>query len=177
MCSRKTVDDLLAQLTPAWLTRVLGEHGHLPRGRVADVEIARTSETLPSRHVQLVATYSPEASPTAPEHLFLKLAKPATLAAAARETLFYTTIAPRMPAIPLVPCYGAGTAEAGTPYLLLADVSATHGAWEDGPPPGRTWGHGRRAGAAARVVVGASRPGRDGRRTSGRGHGGHVCGG
>jgi len=122
----------------AWLTQVLGAHGHLPRGRVVHIEIVRTSETLPSRHARLVATYSPEAPSTASAHLFLKVAKPETLAAAARETLFYTTIAPRMPALPLVPCYGAGTTAAGAPYLLLADVSATHGPWDNGPPP---WSH------------------------------------
>ncbi len=129
------MDEFLAQVTPAWLTRVLRAHGHLPRGRVARIEMVRTSETLPSRHDQLVATYSPGAPPTAPTHLFLKLAKPETSSAAARETLFYTAIAPRMPAIPLVPCYGAGITAAGTPYLLLADVSATHAPWDNGSPP------------------------------------------
>ena len=129
------MDDLLAQVTPAWLTQVLRAHGHLPRGWVTRIEMSRTSETLPSRHAQLVATYSPEAPPTAPAHLFLKLAKPETLPAAARETLFYTTIAPRMPAIPLVPCYGAGTTTACTPYLILADVSATHSPWDNESSP------------------------------------------
>jgi hypothetical protein len=49
--------------------------------------------------------------------------------------LLYTTIAPRLPSLPLVPCYGAGTTAAGAPYLLLADVSATHSPWDNGSPP------------------------------------------
>ena len=129
------MDGLLAQLTPAWLTQVLRAHGHLARGRVVHIDNVYTSETLPSRHARFVVTYSAEAPPTAPARLFLKMPRPEALPAAERETLFYATIAPRMPALPLVPCYGAGATETGTPYLLLADVSATHHPWEDGPPP------------------------------------------
>ncbi len=37
-----------------------------------------------------------------------------------------------MTAIPFVPWYGAGSTATDTPYLLLADVSATHRIWGDG---------------------------------------------
>ena len=127
----------LAQLTPAWLTEALREHGHLERGQVRQIDIVETSETLPSRHVRFVATYSPEAPRAAPTRLFLKLTKPEYLSAAEHEHHFYATIAPRMQASPLVPWYGAGVAT-GTAYLLLADVSATHRPWDNGPLP---WAH------------------------------------
>lgn len=87
-------------------------------------------------HAQLVVTYSPEAPPSAPARLFVKRPKPQALAAAEDEARFYRTLAPRMPAIPLVPWYGVGPTAAGTPCLLLADVSATHRPQGDGPLPG-----------------------------------------
>jgi hypothetical protein len=128
------VAEFLAQLTPEWLTEVLRAHGHLMRGQVRHIEFLATSETLPARHTRFVVTYSPETPPTAPTQLFLKLTKPEYLAAAEHEIRFYKTLAPHMPALACVPWYGAGTV-ADTAYLLLADVSATHRAWANGPLP------------------------------------------
>jgi hypothetical protein len=128
------VAEFLAQLTPEWLTEVLRAHGRLMRGQVRHIEFLATSETLPARHTRFVVTYSPEAPPTAPTQLFLKLTKPEYLAAAEHEIRFYKTLAPHMPALACVPWYGAGTV-ADTAYLLLADVSATHRAWANGPLP------------------------------------------
>lgn len=140
--------DFPAELTPAWLTGALREHGHLARGRARRIDILHMSETLPSWHARLAVAYSPEAPPAAPTRLFLKMPKPEALEAAERETMFYATIAPRMPTLPLVPWYGAGTV-AGIPYLLLADVLATHRPWDDGLPP---WSHlERMAGVLAEV--------------------------
>jgi len=132
------VNTHLPWLTPAWLTDVLLTHGHLWQGHVTTVAVTHAFETPPSTLMQLTVTYSADALATPPARLVLKLPKPHKHARGSREARFYTTVAPHMPAVPLVPCFGAGCVPLhGTPYVLLADLSATH-APLDGQP---SWAH------------------------------------
>jgi Phosphotransferase enzyme family len=120
------MDELGAQLTPAWLTEVLQAHGHLADGHVLQIHSVRRVDYLHSWHVYFSARYASAPVPTVPQHLFLKLAKPHALAAAQREAAFYARIAPHLAALPLVPCYGTGLTATGSPYVLLADLSPSH---------------------------------------------------
>ncbi len=130
-----TIDAITDRLTPAWLTDVLGARGQLPRGRVERL-VADRFDTPPSVLARLAVAYSPDAPATAPARLLFKAPKAHKLARGGREAAFYATVAPLMPDVPLVPCYGAGDlAATGAPCLLLADVSATHAATPAPSPP------------------------------------------
>ena len=123
------------QVTPAWLTGVLQAAGALPQGRVVTIE-HQAFPTLISAIVRLEVGYSVDAPPSAPGHLFLKMARPEALSDALadlgkQEVTFYTTIAPAMSDPPTVACYDAlytpGTRQF---HLLLSDLSETHGQTE-----------------------------------------------
>src|SRR5919202_3424803 len=126
------MDELGAQLTPAWLTAVLQAHGHLADGQVRQIHHVRPVDYLHSWHIYFSARYTADVAPTLPQDLFLKLAKPHSLSSARREATFYARIAPHLDAVPLVPCYGTGLLAGATPYVLLADLSPSHHTLADG---------------------------------------------
>lgn len=124
----------IPQITPAWLTQVLSQGGHLPHGKVTTIEIAPRSQpfsTWFANSTYLVIHYNRDAPPTAPKRLFLKLSK-AELPEedqiyGEREVFFYTHLAPQMPDSPLAQCYHAAfDPETGKSHLLLQDLSDTH---------------------------------------------------
>jgi hypothetical protein len=102
------MDDLVTQLTAAWLTEVLHAHGHLATSHVLQIHRVRPVDFLHSWHVYFTAQYASAAVPPVPQQLFLKLAKPHAVAAAQREATFYARLAPQLGVLPLVPCGGTG---------------------------------------------------------------------
>lgn len=121
----------LDQVTPEWLDSLLREQGVLSRGAVTAVQLG-ASETHTATVSPLVISYSADAPPTAPTHLFLKLGRRRI------EVDFYNHIAPLMPDPPVVRCYDAAyAADAGRGHLLFADMTATHKEPEGTLPPQR----------------------------------------
>jgi thiamine kinase-like enzyme len=123
------------QVTSGWLTHVLREGGTLPRGRVTGVTPDREQTTFASAVWRLAVRYSPDASPRAPQRLFLKTSNPALAPGEfdpehlRREVVFYRTIAPAMDEPFTIPCYDAAyEPETGASHILLQDVSETHAA-------------------------------------------------
>ena len=121
-----------AQATPDWLTRVLAAGGCLPQGKVVDVRASATS-SFTSTIGRLGLTYSDDAPPTAPSHLFLKMSNPNSGQRVVGsdqwrwEVQFHTELAPAMDDPPVVPCYDAVfSEETGAAHLLFLDVSDTH---------------------------------------------------
>ncbi|HEX2034747.1 MAG TPA: aminoglycoside phosphotransferase [Chloroflexota bacterium] len=142
-----------AQVTPAWLADVLRRSGALPRGQVERVTHSPAPATTTAMWVlwPLTIRYSPDASPAAPPHLLLKLARidrhqPAFhVLGRSQEVYFYTHIAPAraMTAVPFVRCYDAvhdpqafEDPEVSDAHVLVDDLSRTH--WQPEwplPPP------------------------------------------
>jgi len=124
----------MAQVSPAWLTRVLQKQGVLTQGKVTAVhkQPLRATISITSFLARFAASYSDDAPKSAPSRLFLKIARPdfdAALSARAwkNEVEFYTTVVNAMSAPATVCCYDAAYApETGRAHVLLADVSDTH---------------------------------------------------
>jgi hypothetical protein len=75
-------------------------------------------------------SYSADAPPSAPTHLFLKLGRRRI------QVEFYTHIALAMGDAPLPRCYAAAfAAELGRSHLLFEDLSTTHAVAEEAIPP------------------------------------------
>jgi len=113
----------LDQITPAWLTRVLGRS-------VAEVsfESGETSFCI-TAHIRVTYTLNS----AAPTRFFLKFSKPVhpvTVPEGGWEVVFYQSVAPRTPSI-LAPCYDAvfspEAALSQTPKSLLDTVSTGSG--------------------------------------------------
>jgi hypothetical protein len=123
------------EVTPAWLTAVLREHGVLLRGKVTRVTPGKVQSTFASSVWRLAVDYTENASPSAPKKLFLKVSNP-TLAPGKfdpehlrREVLFYSAIAPAMDQAFTISCYDAAhEPETGASHILLEDVSGMHAA-------------------------------------------------
>jgi Phosphotransferase enzyme family len=109
----------LDQITPAWLTNVLGKD-------VADVsyESGETSFAI-TAHIRV--TYASQQA--APSRFFLKFSKPVhpvSIPEGGWEVVFYKSVAPRTPSL-LAPCYDAVfSPEQGKLHLLFEDLSGTH---------------------------------------------------
>ena len=120
------------QITPDWLTNVLGANGHLDKGRVTAVELKASRQTIISNIHYLELRYSADASEESPSKLFLKLSKPgfdAEIAArfGERESQYYNVIAKSMNDSPSATCYDAAfSPDTGKSHMLLADLSETH---------------------------------------------------
>ena len=133
----------LEQVSPAWLTKVLHEQGVLPHGQVTSIHMipSRSTISLTSTLARLAVSYSDNAPPSAPVHLFLKFSKPgfdATLSARVgkSEVEFYTTILNAMPDLSTVRCYDAVyDPETGRAHMVLEDLSETHFQTEWPLPP------------------------------------------
>jgi hypothetical protein len=123
----------IEQVTPAWLTNVLREGGHLAAEQVHTVTVTGIhAEQVHSISDFLALDYGPSAHSGLPTRLFLKLPRPGTdltVAAAIgeREVGMYRMFAAHQHALPIVPCYSAAYAPtAQTYHLLLDDLSTTH---------------------------------------------------
>ena len=117
------------QITPDWLTNVLGANGHLVKGRVTGVELKASRQTIISNIHYLELRYSADASEESPSKLFLKLSKPgfdAEIAArfGERESQYYNVIAKSTNDPPSAKCYDAAfSPDNGKSHMLLADLS------------------------------------------------------
>ena len=130
------MDELITsadQVTPLWLTELLRSKGLLPRGEVADVELAEQKSTFTSAISYLAVSYSDPRPAAAPERLFLKLSRPETSPGEfdtehfRKEIDFHNTVAPVMSDPPSVGCYSAAYCdETGRCHLLVDDLSETH---------------------------------------------------
>jgi hypothetical protein len=118
------------QITPDWLTNVLGANGHLVKGRVTGVELKASRQTIISNIHYLELRYSADAS----EELHrscLKASKPGLREIAARfgerESQYYNVIAKSTNDPPSATCYDAAfSPDTGKSHMLLADLSETH---------------------------------------------------
>ena len=113
----------LNDITPAWLTALLTQHGHLNAGQVLHVE-----QTLdPNRNATLLLAYSPAAQGDCPQRLFFKQSTRTS------EARFYQKIAPLL-THPMAPfCYDAQYDEANS-HILVAYVARTHFAGPEAVP-------------------------------------------
>jgi len=121
------------QVTPPWLTQVLGRKGLLLQGDVDAVEIvAPASRAGVSADVaRLAIRYSADATGDLPTRLFLKMSRAdvhaEVLAYGNTEVAFYNAMAnvPEMFSIPR--CYDAFVdPETGHSHILMDDLSETH---------------------------------------------------
>lgn len=114
------------QITPAWLTDVLQESGHLPQGQVVEVKREPGPKAV-SLITPLQARYSDDAPNSAPSRLVLKISKPFLESETPKEVEFYRFIASRVTNLPVIRCYQAAySPELGQFHLLLEDLSETH---------------------------------------------------
>ncbi len=113
------------QITPAWLSDILREGGHLTGGDVLSVEIG----TIPfarSLIIPIHATYGANVRSPPPERFVLKIPPPLDRALET-EIAFYRDIAPQMNDPAPVRCYHVEyDREAGRANFLLQDISSTH---------------------------------------------------
>jgi hypothetical protein len=128
------MDDVIgdaAELTPDRLTEILRTKGVLNRGHVTRVDAAASRSLFVSVVAHLHITYSRDATPGAPERLFLKVSNVTTNApppAPPEEIVFYESIAAATPDAPVPRCYDAAFSRApDRSHLLLDDLSSTHG--------------------------------------------------
>lgn len=131
----------LADITPKWLTDRLRAQGYLPHGEVREIHETKREKTTTSLTAQLHVVYSADATNTAPERLFLKIAKPELPAevlaiVGKRKVSFYNAIRGTKIAHLVPRCYDAAYAEeSGQFQLLLEDVSEMHYQTEWPLPP------------------------------------------
>ena len=130
--------DLPEAAKPDHLTDALRRHGVLSTGRVRDVTTDAPRDLLMSRIVRLKLAYDGPAE-KAPASLILKTWGPrdgVPEAWAAREVLFYDTVAPVTPASSLLRCFDAGwSPESKAWHLLLEDMTDSHCIAADRPLP------------------------------------------
>ena len=130
--------DLPDEAKPDHLTDALRRHGVLSAGRVRDVTTDAPRNTRVSRIVRLKLAYEGPAE-KAPASLILKMWRPrdgVPEAWAAREVLFYDTVAPATPAGPLLRCFDAGQSpQTKAWHLLLEDVTDSHRIATEWPLP------------------------------------------
>lgn len=135
---------------PDWLTDALRRSGALEDGRVVAVERAPLAETAMWVLWRLRLAYSPDAPPTAPPRLLLKLprAYPSDetfhILGRSREVAFYTAVAPEpaMAGVPLIRCYDAvhdlaafGAYGRSDSHVLVDDLTDTHYSTDAPLPP------------------------------------------
>jgi hypothetical protein len=121
----------IEDVTPAWLTTVLGRHG-AHNHTVEHVAVTGIhDEQLHSISYRLEAGWAPGAPPSLPTRLFLKLPRQpdadGIASSGAREIATYQFLAEHQAALPIIPCYDAVyDAQQHRYHLLLADLSQSH---------------------------------------------------
>jgi hypothetical protein len=88
------------QVTPAWLTGVLKQHGSLTGGQVTRIDQMRDPNPM-AHNATLHISYSPEARGSCPARLFFKQNRESA------ETRFYQKIAATLANTALMECYDA----------------------------------------------------------------------
>jgi hypothetical protein len=122
--------DTLPQAAQAdHLTDTLRRTGALGSGRVCDVTVASTRDTILSRIIRLRLSYE-GADDAAPSLLILKTGHPdrgaTTWNAGRQEVAFYTQVAAAVPTPATPRCFEAHWSADNTWHLLLEDLSETH---------------------------------------------------
>ena len=114
------------EVTPAWLTDTLAQHGSLLAGRVLHVEQTRDPNPI-TQNATLRLVYSPDAQGDCPTRLFFKQSTRAS------EAKFYQKIAPLL-TTPMAPlCYGAQYDDTNS-HALIAYVDQSHFAAQEALP-------------------------------------------
>lgn len=130
--------DLPDAVKPDHLTEALRRHGVLSAGRVRDVVTEGQRDTLVSRIARLKLTFDGPAE-KAPTSLILKMSRPPDRMPAewaAREVVFYDTVAPATPGGLLLDCFDAAQSpHAKSWYLLLEDLTDSHHVATEWPLP------------------------------------------
>ena len=126
-------------ITPDWLDEMLG----FDPGTVSSFQITREWQTVITRVALVSLTYTSTATGR-PASVFIKIAKRnqdcELRRLCAREVLFYSQVAPRMPAECLPRCYSvAHEPETDNFSIVLEDLSATHCQTEYPVPPSMGW--------------------------------------
>ncbi|MCB0036122.1 MAG: aminoglycoside phosphotransferase family protein [Anaerolineales bacterium] len=121
------------QITPAWLTQILRQRGHLNQGYVISVAAQGNHSTATEgpgfqRRNRIEIQYSSDVTPSAPHRLYLKAQDGALHQdAGEREVAFYLSAAAQMPYSPAPVCFDAAyDSDSGAYHLLLEDISETH---------------------------------------------------
>lgn len=116
------IEDIVEDITPAWLTEVLRQRGWLPSGQVHEI-VPQPPLTGSSLIIPLRVSYT-VANTTAPERFILKLPKE-NYTAALREIEFYTTYA--RDELPVIRCVDVAFRAFNQQfYILMEDLSITH---------------------------------------------------
>lgn len=118
------------QVTPEWLTSVLGRSGVLEAGAVDGFEIVRTLERELSSSARLKLSYAAGSRGELPDALFLKTVNThfdEDDPLLPSEVNYYVRDYVGVEGVPLLRCYDAALSEDSVRFhLLLEDVSATH---------------------------------------------------
>jgi hypothetical protein len=127
------------QAAPDRLGAVLRRAGVLDRGEVVDVAVETARDTPISRIARVRVTYAGGAGPS---HVFLKTprdgADPSLRELGRKEVEFYDAVAGAGPAGLLPRCYEAVADPAGSWYLMLEDLTASHETLSEWPLPPAT---------------------------------------
>lgn len=125
------------QITVTWLQTLLAAAQALPTGQIIAIE-KTVEQPFLAVTCRVALTYSEDAPPDAPRHLFIKMTNPATFAkfpqVGADEVAFYAAL-PADHALPVPRCYGATYRMDRGFHMVLTDYSATHAPAEIGFPP------------------------------------------
>jgi len=106
------------EITPAWLTAILTQHGSLVAGQVLHVEQTRDPNPI-TQNAELRLTYSPDAQGAFPHRLFFKQNPKAA------EAKFYQKIAPTLINTAAPICYDAQYDDTNS-HVLVAHIEGTH---------------------------------------------------
>lgn len=134
-----TMDTLPPAADADYLTSALRKAGVLGEGRVRDVEVKSSRDTVVSQIIRLGISYDGPAD-DAPRSLILKVAHPRYAAhlwnAGRQEVAFYTAVAPLMSAHLVPRCFeGSFDAQTHAWHLLLEDLTDTHHTATEWPLP------------------------------------------
>ena len=106
------------EITPAWLTDILTQHGSLLAGQVLHVDQTRDPNPI-TQNATLHLTYTSDARGACPHRLFFKQNPNAA------EARFYQQIAPTLTNTAVPICYDAQFDDANS-HVLVAYVEQTH---------------------------------------------------
>jgi hypothetical protein len=124
-----TTESLPAAADAGYLTEALRRSGALGDGRVCDVAVETSRDTLLSRIIRLRLTYDGGAA-GAPQSIILKTSRPERAGlwtGTQQEVTFYSQVAPSMSAGRVPRCFDASwNAETKAWHLLLEDLTDTH---------------------------------------------------
>jgi thiamine kinase-like enzyme len=118
------------QITTEWLTAVLTKSDAITEGAVASFERGQGQGNW-STNASLKVTYTPEASGSLPQQLFLKMVDTEASTSdeyfSDSEVTYYTRDYLDLSEVPLLRCYDAAYSDVSDCYhLLLDDLSETH---------------------------------------------------